>query len=195
MSDNNVTASKPNNTAGAVFGAPAGTAVPTTAVATLNAAFKKLGYVSEDGVGIGTAMATTNIKEWGGGVVMVTQDEKTETYKMKMIEYLNLDLQRFVHGDDNVTVNNDGSVAIAHGDEDVGEKALVINYYIEENRKARMVIPRCKITAIGDVNHKINEPVAYDLTITAIKDSNGKGAYDYWDAPASSGATGATGTT
>lgn len=180
MAENNVTASKPNNTTGAVFGAPAGTTVPTDATTALDTAFKKLGYVSEDGVVLGTSLTTTNIKEWGGAVVMVTQDEKTETYKMKMIEYLNLDLQKFVRGDSNVTEQN-GAITIVHGDDDEGEKALVINYYVAENRKARMVIPRCRITVLGDIVHKKNEPVAYDITVTAIKDRTGKGAYEYWE--------------
>ena len=74
----NVTAGKPK-TAGAVFCAPVGTTLPTDAVTALANTFKDLGFVSEDGVTRSISKSTTNIKEWGGGVVLITQDEKTTT--------------------------------------------------------------------------------------------------------------------
>jgi len=45
----NVSAGKPKVT-GAIFSAPAGSTLPTTAAADLDNAFVSLGYVSEDGV-------------------------------------------------------------------------------------------------------------------------------------------------
>ena len=98
----NVTAGKPK-TSGAVFTAPVGTTAPTNATTALGNTFKDLGFVSTDGVTRGTSKSTTNIKEWGGGTVLIAEDEKTVTVKLKLIEYLNPDVQSFVHGEDNVT--------------------------------------------------------------------------------------------
>ena len=44
-----VTAGKPN-VGGAIYRAPFGSTLPTSTSATLDAAFKELGYASEDGV-------------------------------------------------------------------------------------------------------------------------------------------------
>ena len=82
----NVTAGKPN-TSGAVFTAPAGTSLPTTANGSLNGAFNDMGFVSENGVTKSTSISTTTIKEWGGSPVLVTQDEKIISVKFKLIEY------------------------------------------------------------------------------------------------------------
>lgn len=187
----NVTAGKPKTT-GAVFAAPAGTNLPTSVSDTLNSAFKDLGFVSEDGVTESTSMSATNIKEWGGGVVLVTQDEKSQTVKFKLIEYKNSEVQKFVNGSGNVTVSN-GAMAITVNDDDIGEQALVIDQVLRDSVPFRIVVPRGKITAIGDVVYKTNEAIGYDVTVQAIKDTSGNAMYKYMGG--AQGATGATGAT
>ena len=60
MSDvNNVSAGKTQNREGAVFVAPIGTELPKDVTTQLNAAFKGLGYCSDDGI--------TNTKQPGNG--------------------------------------------------------------------------------------------------------------------------------
>lgn len=94
----NVTAGKPRP-AGAVFSAPIGTTAPTNATSALGEAFKDNGFVSSDGVTRSISKSTTSIKEWGNGTVLITEDEKTVTVKLKLIEYLNADVQGLVHGE------------------------------------------------------------------------------------------------
>lgn len=187
----NVTAGKPN-TSGAVFTAPAGTALPTSASAALNSAFKDMGFVSEDGVTKSTSISTTTIKEWGGAPVLVTQDEKIVSVKLKLIEYKRKDVHSFVHGSNNVTESS-GAITVKINAEDPGEQAMVIDMTLRGNIDYRMVIPRGKITAIGDTVYKSNEAVAYDITITTMLDDAGYAVYEYM-AP-HPGAQGATGTT
>ena len=68
-----VTAGKPK-VGGAVFRAVAGTAAPTDATTALAAAFKDLGYCSEDGLVNTNTPSSTKIKAWGGDEVLVIQD-------------------------------------------------------------------------------------------------------------------------
>ena len=187
----NVTAGKPN-TSGAVFTAPAGTALPTSASATLNSAFKDMGFVSEDGVTKSTSISTTTIKEWGGAPVLVTQDEKIISVKLKLIEYKRKDVHSFVHGSANVTESG-GAITIKNNADDPGEQAMVIDMILRGNIPYRMVIPRGKITAIGDIVYKSNDAIAYDITIATMLDDSGNSVYEHIAAAAAS--SGASGTT
>lgn len=174
----NVTAGKPK-TAGAVFCAPVGTTLPTDAVTALANTFKDLGFVSEDGVTRSISKSTTNIKEWGGGVVLITQDEKTTTIKLKLIEYLNAEVQKLVHGDDNVTGAITTGLAIHINDDEDVEHVIVIDQIMRGGVPQRLVIPRGVITEIGDTVYKGNDTVAYDLTITALKADDGNMVNEY----------------
>ena len=191
----NVTAGKPN-TSGAVFTAPAGTALPTSASATLNSAFKDMGFVSEDGVTKSTSISTTTIKEWGGSPVLVTQDEKVVSVKLKLIEYKHKDVHSFVHGSNNVTESS-GAITVKINAEDPGEQAIVIDMTLRGNIDYRMVIPRGKITSIGDTVYKSNEAIVYDIEITTMLDDAGYAVYEY-QAPhtttQTSGTSGTSGT-
>lgn len=187
----NVTAGKPN-TSGAVFTAPAGTTLPTSASAALNSAFKDMGFVSEDGVTKSTSISTTTIKEWGGAPVLVTQDEKIISVKLKLIEYKRKDVHSFVHGSANVTEPSTGAITVKINAEDPGEQAIVIDMTLRGNIDYRMVIPRGKITAIGDTVYKSNEAVAYDITITTMLDDAGYAVYEYMAPHPSSGESAAS---
>ena len=187
----NVTAGKPN-TSGAVFTAPGGTSLPTSASATLNSAFKDMGFVSEDGVTKSTSISTTTIKEWGGAPVLVTQDEKIISVKLKLIEYKRKDVHSFVHGSANVTEPSTGAITVKINAEDPGEQAIVIDMTLRGNIDYRMVIPRGKITAIGDTVYKSNEAVAYDITITTMLDDAGYAVYEYQAPHPSSGESAAS---
>lgn len=189
----NVTAGKPK-TSGAVFTAPVGSTLPTdavTAIASISEAYKDLGYVSEDGLTESISITTSAIKEWGGSIVLITQDEKTATFKFKLIEYLNKEVQKFANGDANVSGTLEAGMKISVTDVDTDERVLVFWQILRGGIPLRIVVPRCKITAIGDIVYKGNEAVAYDLTVQAIKNDSGQ-YYDKYMGGAS-GATGATG--
>ena len=80
MNTTNVTAAKPSK-AGAVFRAPKGTALPTSATEELNQAFKALGYVSEDGLTNANSPSGDKVKAWGGDTVLNYQTDKTVRVK------------------------------------------------------------------------------------------------------------------
>ena len=88
----NVTAGTPK-VGGAFFHAPLGTDLPTDAKTALDAAFKNLGYISEDGLTESTSIDTNTVKAWGGDVVMVNQTGKTTTFSLTLIEALNEEVQ------------------------------------------------------------------------------------------------------
>lgn len=173
----NVTAGKPNNS-GAAFSAPVGSTLPTDAITALDAAFKDLGFLSEDGLTRSRSLSSTTIKEWGGLPVLITDDEDITTFKFKLIEYLNPEVQKLINGDDNVTGTLANGISVEPGD--MQERAFVFWQRMRGNVAHRIVVPRGKITEIGDVVYKSNEAVAYDVTVTAINDGTKKPYSEYF---------------
>lgn len=174
----NVTAAKPA-VAGAVFRAEAGTALPTDAKTALAEAFKSLGYISEDGYTNSNTASVDKIKAWGGAVVMTVQTEKPDTFKLKFIEGLRLEVLKAVYGGENVT----GTIAEGLTVKATAKEAEACVWVIDEILNSclhRCVIPSGKITTVSEITHKDNEPLGYEVEIEALPDENGVTHFDYY---------------
>lgn len=176
-----VTTAKPA-IGGAISRAPLGTALPESAVAALNEAFKSLGYVSEDGMTNGNTITTEDIKAWGGDVVSSSQTEKKDTFKFKLIEAKNQDVLKAVFGQDNVTVitvDDHEEIKIAVNSDEQEDASWVADTILKGKSKKRIVIPNAKITEVAEIVYKDNEPIGYEVTLTAVPDENGNSHYEY----------------
>ena len=174
----NVSAGKPKIT-GAIYRAPMGTTVPTTATETLNAAFKAMGYVSADGLTNANSASTSNIKAWGGDTVLVTQSDKTDTLAFTLLEVLSKDVLSAVHGSANVTGSLTDGIAV-EVNADVQEEAIwVIDMILRGNVAKRIVAPDAVISAMADVVYKDDSAIGYGVTLTCLPDSDGNTHYEY----------------
>lgn len=182
----NVTVGKPAIT-GAVFQAPAGSTLPTSTAAALDAAFTELGYVSDDGVTNSNTPSSTEIKAWGGAVVAVPQSEKKDTFKLKLIETMNVDVLAAVFGTANVSGSLAAGSALSVNASEVPAASWVIDMILRDNTAKRIVIPSGKISEIGDVVYKDDEVAGYEITITCLPDSSGNTHYEYMKAASGSG--------
>lgn len=169
----NVTAAKPE-VAGAIYAAPKGTAVPTDTDTALNAAFKSLGYVSEDGLDNDQSIEVEDIKAWGGAKVLSIVNEKNDTYHFTLIEALNPEVLKVVYGSGNVSGTLAEGISIAITDDDTEEYAWVIEMMMRDGVAKRIVIPDAKVTEIGTITYSDSAAVGYELTITALN-PNGTG--------------------
>lgn len=163
---------------GAVFVAPIGTAVPTDATTALADAFLNIGYISEDGVTNSIETDTEEIKAWGGDIVLEPQTSRKETFGYTMIETNEVSMKQ-AFGEENVTVGENGAITVLHNGKEKSEYVYVIEVLMTGNRVKRQVIPRGKVTEIGEIAYVDNEAIGYETTISALVDESGNTAYEY----------------
>lgn len=180
----NVTAGKPN-VSGSIFRAPFGTSLPTSTSASLNAAFKEMGYASEDGVTNTNTPETESIRAWGEDVVLTVQSSKDDTFQFTLIEALNEDTLAAVYGSGNVSGTLSSGITINANADEAEEASWVIDMVMRNGAAKRIVIPDAKITEIGDIVYADNEAVGYEITLTAMPDSSANTHYEYMKAAAS----------
>ena len=174
----NVSAGKPN-VAGAIYIAPSGTTLPADAITALASAYKALGYVSEDGLTNSNSASSTDIKAWGGDIVMTLQEEKPDEFKFTLIESLNVDVLKAIYGDANVTGTLSTGLTVNATGAEPALNVWVVEMVMTGNTKKRIVIPNGKISETGDIVYKDDEAVGYELTVSALPDSNGKTHIEY----------------
>ena len=166
-----VTTAKPQK-GGAVSSAPLGTAIPADAAAQLNAAFVKLGYVSEDGMTNGEERDSEDIKDWGGDTVATVNTGRKETFQLTFIQSLDPDVLKEVYGQDNVKVTSANKlITVDHNAKDMPHRVFIFEMIMAGGYVKRIVVPNGQVTEIGDTVYKAGEPVGYETTITAFPSS------------------------
>lgn len=178
---------------GAVFWAPAGTTLPTNASDSLPEAFVNLGYISEAGLTHSVAESTDTIRAWGKDIVMISQTEYSETFQINLLETVRPAALQFIRGQENVSVEGDGSIKSGTTGEPLPRGIVVVDT-IQNNGSTtpkihRLVFGDCQIAdRSGDTTYNNSDPLTYPVTVQAFSfDSQalpGKKTYhdDFWSA-------------
>lgn len=180
---NNVSFGKPKAT-GAVFVAPHGTTLPTNATSDLDAAFKGLGYVSEDGLVNNTEVDTENVNAWGGDLVLVGQTSFMETFMVNLIES-NAEALKVYYGEDNVTVSGD-NITVKQTSGMLPKVSVVFEIVLSGGRIKRIVVPNAQIVdRSGEITYVDGEAIAYPALFQAYPDEDGSTHTEYFAVVAS----------
>lgn len=174
----NVSYGKPK-IAGAISSAPLGTALPLNAIDPLDAAFKNLGYVSEDGLVNENTPESDVIKAWGGDTVLVIQTSKEDTFAYTLIEATNIDVLKEVYGQSNVTGDLATGIVIKANALPTEEHVLVIDMILKGGILKRIVVPQANLKELGEITYKDDEAIGYETTMQALPDVEGNTHYEY----------------
>lgn len=183
MNSANVTASKPKVT-GAIFCAPLGTKLPTDAVTALDAAFLPLGYASDSGITNANSPTSEQTTAWGGDVVLDGQTQKPDTFKFTLIEAMNVNVLKFVYGDDNVSGDLNAGITIKANRKEQPERVLVIDMTLKNDAVKRIVVPKGKVTEVDEIVYSDKSPIGYGTKVMASPDTAGQTHYEYIKAAA-----------
>lgn len=177
----NVTAGKPA-IEGAIYRAllTDSVEIPTDAVSELSSDFKAMGYVSDGGLTNSNSPESDKVKAWGGDTVLVTQNEKPDTFKFKLIEVMNPDVLKAVYGDDNVTGSLPSGMKVTANSNEPDEGVWVVDMILRGDVLKRIVIPDGKLSELGDIEYVDDDCVGYDMKIEALPDTDGNTHYEYF---------------
>ena len=178
MDVNKVSNAKPRVT-GAIYRAPLGTTLPTDATTALGSAFSELGYISEEGITNDMSFSSDDVRAWGGDVVLTPKSETNDNFSWTLIESLNVEVLKTVYGDANVSGTLATGITVKKNALEQVASCWVIDQLLRDNALKRIVIPNGKISETGDVVYKDDEAVGYEITLSALPDSNGKTHIEY----------------
>lgn len=180
----NVVSGKPLATGG-ILRAPLGSTAPTGAAIAPDAAFLALGYVGEDGVTETQDRSTDKIKAWGGDTVKIVQTEHSVQYKFTLIETLNVQVLKAVHGESNVTTTaataTTGTVQKVLLTSSQLEHASYVIEVKDGDARIRIYISDGQITEVGDVTYSDADVIGYEVTVECFPDVNGVKATKFLD--------------
>jgi hypothetical protein len=146
---------------GAVYKGVTGTTAPTSASSSLNAAFKDLGYVSEDGVTETRDRSTNQIKGWqNADLVREVVTDASYALTFTLIETKKETVETFYGA---TADGSDGSVDIVPSA--TGGRAVWVVDVIDGGELIRIHMASAEVTEVGDQVYQSGEAIGYQVTV------------------------------
>lgn len=89
---------------------------------------------------------------------------KEDTFKLKLIESLNVNVLKTVYGSSNVTGDLDTGLTIKAKNEEPEQFSWVIDMILKGKILKRLVIPCAGITEIGEIKYSDSDAIGYEIT-------------------------------
>ena len=164
---------------GVVSSAPVATALPTAVNSVLDAAYKDLGWVGEDGItrSLPDAGDREPLHGWqNNGVVYVirTPSEDNPTFSFVLLE-TKTEVVEFALG---VTVTKSATDGKWTFDAEAARTnvRLVIDI-VDGAELRRIVVPKAIVTELGDQVYAFGEPIGWEVTVECERDTTSGGHF------------------
>lgn len=163
---------------GAIFWAPAGTALPTDATTALPAAFRNLGHVGDGGISPARDVSTDDVNDMNGDRLLVLQTGYSKSYSAPMLAVLNEDLNSAIFGDANVTVapataEHGRTISVVDTGTVADQGVLVIELRNGNAGRERRVAAVAQVTAAEEGDLVGTAVQTFTLTWSVYKDDEG----------------------
>jgi hypothetical protein len=155
---------------GTVYVAPKGTTLPTDVTTSLNAAFKSVGFISEDALTESLKITTERLKAWQRpvGIRSLTTDVEW-TFQFAMLETSPLVLDLYYGGADTSVASGVATTDILAWPQTI-QRAMVIE--IEDGSViTRYAIPVAEIGDRDDVTHSNADGTMWGVTVNVLGSS------------------------
>jgi hypothetical protein len=157
---------------GEVFRAPFGTAAPADSVAALNAAYKGLGYLSEDGVAESWDDTVEEIIAWQGATVVRAATTKSSgRLGFTMIETKGLVLETF-HRGSTMAEPTPGNFKL-EVKPIVAAPLSWVFHVVDGAKLVRMHLGNAEVVERGEVSYVNGEAIGYPVVVVAYPDTLG----------------------
>lgn len=162
---------------GYIFSAPVGTELPTDIETPLDAAFKCLGFISEDGYVESVSEDSSDIVDMNGDLMDSTSSNRVESAQVTFAEIKAETLKR-QYGEDNVTDEN-GVITVKHNSDSHPTFPYVLELVLKNGRRWRKVVPQGQSSELDDLTIASSELCQRPITIKYLTDEDGNTCYDY----------------
>lgn len=154
---------------GYAYYAPYGTTLPTDNTTQLDAAFRNIGYINEDGVTFTDESDSESIPDMNGDSIVTTSGAITKTFTFFAAE-VKADTLKLQYGDANVT-DATGTVTVHDKGPNNGQYSVVFEFRLKDGRKERCIVPSATVSELGDLVYNYSELVGREITMAASLDA------------------------
>lgn len=163
---------------GYFYRAQLGSTKPTDLTTPLDAAFKVLGFISEDGFTFSTETDREDIKDMNGETVHSAKSSHSETFTVTLAE-VKKGTMAVQYGEKNVD-DTAGKLTVHVKGDDPERAIYVAECVLKNGRRWRRLIHDAQPTELGDLAVKAGELFGRETTFTAYKDATAGDYYTDW---------------
>lgn len=160
---------------GSVWVAPVGTAAPTdtdTAMATVNAAWSDVGFISEDGVTVTPSLETFMVRAWQsqGRPVRRGVASREEAIGFTMLEWKEETLKLAFGGGAITEIGTSDVFKFTPSSGSDEDEYAVVVHFTDGATSYRLVIPRCAVTDLAEFSLVRTDAAGLNVTLGIVND-------------------------